>query len=196
MGRMIGAPVMSLQTGGELCRLSEPIINPYTLQVVAFYVVGPQLEANPSVLFTEDIRGFNNSQGAIVDSSDNIMSPVGLVRLQKVIDYDFHLDRILVVDDHGGKLGRVENYIMDDLNYVVQQLLVKPGFFRSFSVANLIVGRSQIVKVEPNRITVKAPTIRADERSTNVMDEARKVLNPDFDNPFRKHRPATNSDTR
>ena len=75
---------MSLQTGQPLGRLAAPIIDPYTLRIVAFYVEGPRLDFSPAVLFTDDIREFGRL-GAIVNSVDNIMSTDGLVRLNEII---------------------------------------------------------------------------------------------------------------
>ena len=37
---------MSLQTGYPLCRLTSPIINPYNLRIVAFYVVPEYMPAD------------------------------------------------------------------------------------------------------------------------------------------------------
>ena len=36
--RLLNAPIMSLQTGAELARISEPIIDPRSMAIVAFYV--------------------------------------------------------------------------------------------------------------------------------------------------------------
>ena len=190
ISRIIGAPVMSLQTGQPLCRLTSPIINPYNLRVVAFYVDGPRLDFRPAVVFTEDIREFG-SLGAIVDSSDNVMSPEGMVRLSKIISYNFTLDRLLVYDEKGTKLGRVMGYIVDPLNFEIEQLQVHPGIIKSLSTSELLIHRRQIVKVEPNRITVKAAINKQPHKQT-TLDDARRILNPEFDNPFRHNRPVTN----
>lgn len=186
---------MSLQTGQPLCRLVEPIINPYSLRIAAFYVAGPLVEFNPAVVFAEDIREFGR-MGAIVDSVDNVMSTDGLVRLNQVIEYQFVLINLLVVDEYGRKLGKVTDYTVDLLNYEIQQLYVKPRFLRSFTMTDLIINRRQIIKVEPNRITVKVPTVEDRVKAKPpLMDDARRVLNPDFDNPFRK-KPALNNSKR
>ena len=85
INHLIGAPVMSLQTGQPLARLDSPIINPRNLRIVAFYVSGPKVDFKTAVVFTDDIREFGEI-GAIVDSSDNILSPEGMVRLLEVIN--------------------------------------------------------------------------------------------------------------
>ena len=194
INRIIGAPVMSLQTGYPLCRLTSPIINPYNLRIVAFYVDGPRLDFSPAVLFADDIREFG-PLGAIVDSSDNVMSPDGMVRLNEVMSYSFMLNHILVIDEHNNKLGRVDNYTVDPTNFRIEQLHVKPGFFKSLATTGLLINRRQIVKVEPDRITVKSPTATERTKATNPLDQTRRVLNPEFDNPFRKHKPVTNQNS-
>lgn len=193
ISRVLGAPVMSLQTGQPLCRLVEPIINPYNLRVVAFYVDGPRLDFSPAVVFTEDIREFGR-MGAIVDSSDSIMSPEGMVRLNEIISYNFTLNRLPVIDEKRNKLGRVNGYIIDTLNFEIEQLQIHPGLLKSFATAELLVHRRQIVRVEPNRITVKAPTVQQRQHSTSAT--IHRTLNPEFDNPFRSHKPVTNQDIR
>ena len=184
---LVGAPVMSLQTGQPLAKLDAPIINPHNLKIVAFYVSGPLVDFSPAVVFSEDIREFGDL-GAIVDSSDNILDPTDMVRLGEIILYNFALDGIWVVDEHKRKLGRVENYTLNPDNFLIQQLYLKPTLMKSFALAHLTVSRTQIVAIDNQKITVKAPTVKAQEK-TAVQPTPQ--LSPQFDNPFRKPKPAT-----
>jgi uncharacterized protein YrrD len=177
---MVGTPVMSLQTGRRLGVIGQPIINPHDLHIVAFYVDGPRLDYNPSILFSSDIRELGNF-GAIVDSSDNIMSSEGLVRLKTVLDYHFMLDGLKVIDDHKRKLGLIEGYVFDSDSFMVQQIFVKPTIGKRMSITHLTINRKQIIKIDNQQITVKAP----DDKISSV---AQKVANPNqvpFENPFR-----------
>lgn len=183
---LLGAPLMSLQTGQPLAKLDAAVINPHNLKIVAFYVSGPLVDFSPAVVFSEDIREFGQL-GAIVDSSDNILEPDGLVRLNEIVDYHFELMNIWVVDEHGRKLGRVENFTLNPDNFLIQQLYVRPTLLKSFSVANLTISRTQIVAIDNQKITVKAPTVREKSVAKNL---AAPQLNPQFDNPFRKPKPA------
>lgn len=182
---------MSLQTGQPLCQLKEPIINPYNLRIVAFYVDGPRLDFSPAVVFADDIREFGKI-GAIVDSVDNVMSPDGMVRLDEIIQYEFILDGIMIVDEDGHRLGKVSDYIIDTLNFEIQQLYVKPRLWQSLSTTDKIINRRQIIKIEPERITVRSPKVKAHNEITTNTTTARQMLNPDFDNPFRK-KPVVNN---
>lgn len=183
---MLGQPVMSLQTGQPLARLDMPIINPHNLKIVAFYVSGPMVDFKPAVLFAEDIREFGE-MGAIVDSSDNILSPDGMVRLGEVISYGFVLEGINVVDEKRHRLGRVENYTLNPEDFMIQQLYLKPTLMKSLSVAHLTVSRDQIVAIDNDKITVKTPTVRE-----KAAKETKPTESPDavpFENPFRKPKP-------
>ncbi len=184
IANMIDTPVMSLQTGTELARIGQPIINPHNLKIVAFYVHGPLVDFEPAVLFADDIRELGEL-GAIVDSTDNIMPPDGLVRLEEVINYGFKLDNIHVVDDRKHKLGRVENYTLDPDTFMVQQLYLKPTLMKQFSLASLTINRSQIVSIDNQKIIVRAPSVK-DKVAKTVGNVAKSVP---LENPFRKPEP-------
>lgn len=183
INHLIGAPVMSLQTGQPLARLDSPIINPRNLRIVAFYVSGPKVDFKPAVVFTDDIREFGEI-GAIVDSSDNILSPEGMVRLLEVINYNFLLTGLPVSDDHRQKIGKVDSFTVDPVNFMIRQLYVKPTLLQRFLVANVVINRQQIIKIEPKRIIVKAPTVQ--QKQTSPGSEGSRFLDPKLDNPFRK----------
>lgn len=183
INHLIGAPVMSLQTGQPLARLDSPIINPRNLRIVAFYVSGPKVDFKPAVVFTDDIREFGEI-GAIVDSSDNVLSPEGMVRLLEVINYNFLLTGLPVSDDHHQKIGKVNSFTVDPVNFMIRQLYVKPTLLQRFLVANVVINRQQIIKIEPKRIIVKAPTVQ--QKQTSPGSEGSYFLDPKLDNPFRK----------
>ena len=184
---MLGAPVMSLQTGQPLARLDAAIVDPRNLKIVAFYVSGPMVDFSPAVVFAEDIREFGEL-GAIVDSSDNILSPDGMVRLGEIIDFRFELDNLWVIDDHRHKLGRVEDYTLDPETFMVQQLYLKPTAMKSIAITNLTVSRAQIIAIDNQKITVKAPTVQ--EKLVQKVAKTAPIVG-DFENPFRKPKPAT-----
>ena len=185
---MLGAPIMSLQTGRPLARIDAAIVDPRSLKIVAFYVSGPAVDFSPAVLFSEDIREFG-SLGAIVDSSENILSPEGMVRLSEIIDFRFELNGINVIDDQKSRLGRVENYTLNPDNFLVQQLYLKPNLMKSFSVSHLTISRNQITSIDNDKIVVKAPT--AKEKITQKVAKSTPPISDDFENPFRKPKSAT-----
>ncbi len=175
--RLLDAPIMSLQTGAELARTTDPIVDPRKMTIVAFYVDGRLLEANPSILHVIDIRELSDI-GMIIDDSDKLMSTDGLVRLQEIIDYDFELLGIQVVDEQNHKYGKVSDYAIDPDSYTVQQIYTEQSLIKSLSNVSNVIHRSQIVSVTNEKIVVKSPTVPADEVEEGALAHA-------FTNPFR-----------
>ncbi len=182
--KLTDVPILSLQTGSPLAHTSEPIIDPRRLLVVAFYCKGPMLDTDPTILHTTDIREFSDI-GIIINGSDNLMSPDGLVRLQEVIGFRFDLIGMKVVDDHGQKLGKVINYISETADYLVQKLVVKRPLLKSLHDTELIIDRRQIVEIIADRIIVKAPSI---QEPAAKSDQRQPIVNP-----FRKSEPQIDS---
>jgi sporulation protein YlmC with PRC-barrel domain len=157
--RLINVPIMSLQTGVEIAQTQQPIIDPRQLTIVAFYCQGSKLETTPAVLHVDDIREAG-SLGFIVDDADAIMSPRDLVRLQQIIGYNFRLEGKQVVDDQGQKIGKVSNYTVDMRSFYITQLQVQPGILQSWSTAQVLIGRNQIIEVNDSKIIVKSATVK------------------------------------
>src|SRR5690606_20388315 len=107
-----------------------------------------------------------------------LMSPEGLVRLQEIIDFDFHLNGTKVVDEHGHNLGKVDGFAMEPETYSIQQIYTKPTLMRSLTATTGIIHRNQIISVTNERIVVKSPTI---------VDEVKQQAGQAFANPFSGH---------
>ena len=175
---------MSLQTGSEIGRTSGNIIDPRTLNILAFYVTGPQVATNPAVLHIEDIREYGDI-GFIVDDSDKIMALDGLVRLQEVIDFQFDILTCQVVDKAGNKLGRVSDFSFEPNSFSVQNIYIQQSFLRSITTASNIINRTQIISVTKDKITVDSPTIQ--EKISKRADQASNFVNPFRSNPQTDH---------
>lgn len=168
---------MSLQTGAEIGRASQLIIDPRQLKIVAFYCKGPRLDVNPAILNVSDIREIG-SIGLIVDSADVLMSPDDLVRLKEVLDFNFQLEGKTVVNESGHKLGQVTNYTLDGTMLYVMKIHVRPGGWRAWKVTELIIDRNQIIEVTDDEVVVSDARDKKKER-------VRVAAAPILDNPFR-----------
>lgn len=173
-------PVMSLQTGTKIAETSDFIIDPRQLKIVAFYCEGPQLDVRPAILNVSDIREMSNI-GIIVDSSDVLMSPNDLVRLQEIINFHFSLDDKKVVDENGRKLGAVANFTIDSDSLFIVKLQVQPKLFAAFQQTELTIDRSQIIQVTDKEVVVQSPTVKD---KVNQKSSA-----PVLENPFKTAQP-------
>ena len=174
--RLVNLPVMSLQTGTELARTERPVIDPRNLCVVAFELIGPNLDIQPSLLRIEDIRE-NGSLGLIVDSSDEFVAVDDVIKLQQIYNYNFNLVDLPVIDADKRKLGRVSGFTVEPGNFVIQQLQVKRPILKSLGDTEILVHRNQITSVSDERIIVKSTKKSAAEPLRQTM--------PSFSNPFR-----------
>lgn len=175
--RLHDTPVMSLQTGTRLAKVSAPIINPANLKIVAYEVDGPLLGEHPSFLCTDDIREMG-TLGMIIDSADEFVGPNDVIKLKELRELDFQLVGMPVVDEHKHKLGKVDDYTLETKGFVIQQLNVKRGLLRGFNDTGLLIHRSQIAEINDHVIIVKTTAKKSVEP---VMEATRH----EYVNPFR-----------
>lgn len=177
--QLLATPVMSLQTGKELAQTSKAVINPHNLSVLAYLIEGPHLDYSPSYLRVADIRELG-SLGMIVDSSDEFVVPDDIITDKPIYDLEFALEGKHVVDDHGAKVGKVTDYVVDIESFVIQQLTVKKPLLRSFNDDELLVHRGQIIEVNDSTIIIK---------SGKVKENPSVISGRNYVNPFRQTSP-------
>jgi len=177
--RLIDAPVMGLQTGGELARIAAPVIDPATLKILAYEVEGPLLDLHPSLLRIADVREFSDI-GIIIDSSDEFVSPEDIIKLGEVYDLHFTLIGMPVIDKKKHKLGKVDAYTIDTSSFVIQQLNVRRPFLKSLSDSELLIHRTQIVDINNDAIVVNS-------EKQHSQPALQRVHAPAYVNPFRKN---------
>lgn len=175
---LLDVPVMSLQTGSQLAETTAAVVDPRQLTIAAFYVEGAGLEESPSILHPVDIRELSDI-GMIVDDADKLMSLDGLVRLKEVIDFEFELIGLKVVDEHKRKLGKVSGYSIETSDYTIVQIYTEQSLLRSISTMSNTIHRSQVISVNNRQMVVQAPTVRDEVKQ--VAKDARQA----FANPFR-----------
>jgi len=178
--KLIDAPVMGLQTGGELARTHTAIIDPATLKILAYEVKGPLLSENPALLTVADIREIS-SMGLIIDSNDDFVSPQDVVKINEIYDLQFPLVGMAVRDTKRHKLGKVTDYTLDVGGFVVEQLIVKRPLLHSLNDTELVIHRSQIVEINNDAIIVHS--------EAKTPEPERNEVPGSFVNPFRKTEP-------
>jgi uncharacterized protein YrrD len=181
--RLIGTPVMSLQTGTSLAETKAALIDPSNLKLVAYELDGPMLAERP-YLRIADVRELSGI-GMIVDSSDEFIGEDDVIAIKKLKDLGFVLNGMTVVDEQKHKLGKIEDYSIDTDSFIVQQLTVKRGVIKSLTDTALLVHRSQIIEINDRNIVVKttAKKLQAVEPPTKLS----------YVNPFRTTSPQIES---
>ena len=184
--RLIGVPIMGLQTGTALARTSRAIIDPRNLSIIAYELSGPLLDRQPSLLRIVDIRELSDI-GMIVDSSDEFIAPEDVIKIQSVYDLQFDLIGLNVIDDKKHKLGKVTSYTIEATSFVIEQLNFKRPLLKSFNDTELLVHRSQIIEINDTTIIVRSSEDKAHEPVTQTIRN--------YNNPFRGSSPQPEATT-
>jgi len=171
--QFISTPVMSLQTGQPLAKVSAPLINPDNLKIEAYFLEGNNLDHHPSLVRIADFREVSEI-GIIIDSSDEIIKPDDVIAIEKLIKINFKLIGIMVLEDTGRKIGKVYDYTVDLDNFYVTQLYTHSKRLSSINETTVILHRDQIIEVNDKQIIVRSASATEDDRV------------PVFVNPFAK----------
>jgi len=167
---------MGLQTGGELARTKRAIIDPQTLEIIAYELSGPLLDTHPSILRIADVREFSEI-GLIVDSSDEFVSPSDIIKLDEIYKLNFTLSGMTVIDEKKHKLGKVDGYTIETGGFLIQQLSVKRPLLKSLNDTQLLIHRTQINEINDTSIIVNSET-----KPQPIL----QVVRGAYQNPFRK----------
>lgn len=185
--KLAGCPVLSLHLGGPIGRVTSEIVDPEDLKIIAFNVNGPQTGdgEHGDILEVRSVREYS-SLGMIIDSIDDLVSKGDVIKLDKIIDLNFDVIGLDVKTKKGTKLGKISGYTFEPESMQIMQLIVKRPLMKSFLDPELIIGRSQIKEVNDYEIIVK------DEEEKIKKESGKKDFVPNFVNPFREGKLATN----
>lgn len=150
-------PVVSLQTGLMVAQAVQPIIDMGTLEVIAFTCHVPG-HHGPLLVMTTDIRQYA-ADCIIIDDEDELTDPEDIVRFEGDARHPYSPLRKTVISDTGRKLGSVEDYSINLETNRVQKLYIKPGLLHSWAASRLVVDRTQIIDITPEKITVHDATV-------------------------------------
>jgi len=182
--RLIGTPIMGLQTGTRLAVTRVPIIDPSNLKIVAYEVDGPLLVDHPSFIRIADVRELSDV-GMIIDSNDEFIGIEDVIAIKKIYDLGFNLIDLTVIDETKHKLGKVGDYSLDTESFVIQQLNVKRGIIKSLADTELLIHRSQIIEINNQVIIVRT--------AAKKLDPITKPSQMTYLNPFQSSNPQIES---
>jgi len=171
------APVMGLQTGGEIAQTKSAIIDPGTLTIVAYVVEGPLLGDGTWLLRIADVRELSDL-GFIVDSTDEFIHPEDVLMIDEIYKLNFPLLDMPVIDEKRSKLGKVIDFTLETSTFTVQQITVRRPFLKSFNDTELLIHRSQIIEINDDAIVVHSEAKAPEPELHEVVGS--------YVNPFRK----------
>ncbi|RKW01191.1 MAG: hypothetical protein D8B38_04635 [Candidatus Saccharimonas sp.] len=175
-------PVMSLQMGGKVGSLAQPLVDPATLTIVAYTVNGSFANDTTMLLRLADVREMSEL-GMIIDSVDELITPTDVIKIQRLYELKFHLLGMTVQDKRGRRLGKISDYTIETGNFVIQQLIVRRSWLHRLNDAELVIHRSQIIEINNDAIIVQsqAETKKPEQKATQPA-----MSSGEYVNPFRK----------
>lgn len=174
-----GAPVMGLQTGSEIARITEPVIDPATLAILAYGIESPSHSDGPWLLRIADVREMSDI-GLIIDSEDEFVQPQDVIKLNDIYNLKFHVIGKTVTDQKRRKLGKVIDFTLETGNFIIQQLTVRRPIFKSLNDTELLIHRSQIIEINDEAIVVHSEAKVPEKELHEVVGS--------YVNPFRKQK--------
>lgn len=168
--KLIGQPILSLRTGGEVAVAHLPIINPDNLKVLGFYCYD-KFSGDELVLLSQDIRE-HIARGFVVNDHEVLAVPEDLIRIHQVLDKRFDPIGKQVITDHKRILGKVSDYAVDNQSLFVNKLYVTPRLLKSLIGSSLSIDRSQVVEVTDKYIMVREATEEASQEVTPLTATA------------------------
>ncbi len=173
---LVRLPVWSLQVGEPIAELGPPIIDPSTLQVVAFHV---KYEQQKLILPGSAIREIVD-QGVAIDHEEVLAPITDTPKIAPLAEADWSPLGLQVVTKSGQLLGVVADYTVAGDDFHIYQLLVEPekrGWWRTRRRnRSLLVNRSQILEYNDTRFIV---------RDSAEVELADRIDFSKFYNPFR-----------
>ena len=180
--RLINTPILSVQASAPIGFITESIVDPDSLKVIAFKLGGPGVTRDAFILDTKSIRE-NSDLGMIIDGVEDLVGEDDIIKISKVLALNFNPIGLKVESKKGSKLGKVIAYTLTDDDFTIQQIIVKRPAIKAFLDPELTISRKEIVKITDDKIIVK------DEEKVLKSRAEKEDFIPNFVNPFRKEQP-------
>jgi sporulation protein YlmC with PRC-barrel domain len=144
--------ILSLRNGGVIAQALSPVINPNNLKIEGWYaqVSG---EKGRMIVLENEVRDIID-KGIVVDDHTAITPVEDLVRLKDVVDINFEVIGKQVATESKKKIGKVQDYAVDDSSMFIKKLYINQSLLRSFNTQQLLVDRSQIVEINDRAIVI------------------------------------------
>jgi sporulation protein YlmC with PRC-barrel domain len=140
--RLINCPILSLHIGGRVATVTEVIIDPDSLKVIACRVEGPLVGKEVGdILPMTSVREFSRL-GMIIDSTDELVEADEIVRIRDVLTLNFNLVGLKVETKKGIKLGKVADSTISPNDWQIQQLIVRSSNLLSTQNLRFLVVKS------------------------------------------------------
>ena len=179
--RIPGLAVLSVRAGGPVAKISEVIVDPDTLKIIAFRCFGGVISRNgANILSVSSVREFSRL-GVVIDDVEELVQDDEVVRIDKVLKLHFDLAGLKVETKSGHRLGKIADFTINTDDFLVMQIIVHRPVLKALVDPELTIHRKEIVEVTDYKVIVKS------EENTLKQKAEKEEFVPNFVNPFRNH---------
>lgn len=151
--------IKSNQTNNKVGRIKSAVINKDKLSIVAWYINSKDSVSKKQILLSEDIKELKRNK-ILIESVNKLKNLDEVAKLNNLIKENYQLKKSIVFDNNGQKLGQVIDYLIDTDTFIIEQIIIRSSSVLKSLSPELIIGRKQIISVEPKRIIVKSTGIK------------------------------------
>jgi uncharacterized protein YrrD len=156
--KLIGLPVLSLQSAETLTQVTGLVLNPDTLTVAAFECLPRDRDRHHPIIVPRDIRQIA-LDCILIDAEEVIGEADEVVRLAHLVAHPFELRNMRVITEMHRTLGRVADYSLNLDTFALQKIDVQQSIFHSWLGASLMIDRSQIIEITKAEIIVREASV-------------------------------------
>lgn len=164
---VVGNPIICIDNGFTDYKLTAFVVDTDRLAIELAVVQQP---FNPKryYIMPRSIREVG-SQSIIINSDEDISEAEDLVRYQAIIDAKPFLIGYRVVSSSNQKLGFVKDLGFDSIHLTISKLVVRSHWTRRILTKDLLINRSQIIKIENKTVIVKETKTKARKTSAKLL---------------------------
>ncbi|MBP6962077.1 hypothetical protein KBB49_00905 [Candidatus Saccharibacteria bacterium] len=145
--------ILSLRSGGPIGHASCPLIDPDNLKIEGWYATALG-DKKPMILPVMEVRDII-SKGIVVNDHSSLTHIEDLVRQKRIIELSYELIGKLVRTDDKKRLGKVQDYAVDDESLFIKKLYINQNIFKNLTAQQLVIDRNQIIEITDKEIIIK-----------------------------------------
>jgi len=140
--KLLNLPVASEESMSKIGEISEIIVDPDNGTISGFLVKLPGIFGPQKVLSVVDVLAWDPN-GIVTSDQENLVDKNEIVRIQRILNQNFHLIGLRAETESKKHLGQIEDFLIDTETQTVAKY-----YLRNILGNSLILGNDKVVKID------------------------------------------------
>ena len=155
---LLGLPLILIDTGKKIGDVKDILFSQDKKKVLGFLIdKGGWFKGAKIVLF-KDISKISKD-AIIIQDSEAIMTNTKIPEVEKILEKEYYLFDMQVLDDQGNDIGHIENIIFDEKNGKILSLEISEGVVEDVINGRLTIPLLEGVNLEKEIVKVSSKNI-------------------------------------